>query len=150
MNRLKVAMIWLGGAALLAATGIDTLAVLGRQLGLPLKGSIELVQAAVLVAGSIALICATLADRHARVRLLVDRLGAGLRAVVGRASEVLSALFLACLLIGSAWIAADLWDGHERSEIMGVPWLWLRLFANLSLLVIVVLTVRRAFAGKAA
>ena len=42
------AAIWLGGIALLAATAIDTLAVIGRHLGIPVTGSIELMQAAVL------------------------------------------------------------------------------------------------------
>ena len=42
-------IIWVGGAAMLVATGTDTLAVLGRNFGLPLIGSIEIVQAAVLV-----------------------------------------------------------------------------------------------------
>ena len=75
MTSLRSVMIWTGGIALLAATALDTLAVVGRQVGFALHGAIELIQAAVLVAGSIALIAATAARNHARVRLVVDRLG---------------------------------------------------------------------------
>ena len=52
-------MIWTGGAALLAATAIDTIAVIGRQVGYSVHGAIELIQAAVLAAGAVALIAAT-------------------------------------------------------------------------------------------
>ena len=141
MTSLRSVMIWTGGIALLAATALDTLAVVGRQVGFALHGAIELIQAAVLVAGSIALIAATAARNHARVRLVVDRLGKS-RAWLDRGSELLTASFLAALLIGSAWLAGDLWNSHEISEIAGVPWRWLRLFASLSLAVMVVLTLR--------
>jgi TRAP-type C4-dicarboxylate transport system permease small subunit len=139
---LKKLAIWIGGTALLAATAIDTFAVVGRQVGIPLRGSIELVQAAVLVAGSIALILSTLADRHARVRLLVDRLSENRRRISEAISSLATALFFACLLIGSTWLAADLWFSHEMSEIARVPWLWLRLFANLGLFVTVLIAGR--------
>ena len=93
-------MIWTGGAALLAATAIDTIAVIGRQVGYSVHGAIELIQAAILVAGSLA------------------------------------------LLTGSAWVAADLWNSHEVSEVAGVPWRWMRLAANLALATMLVLTLR--------
>ena len=132
-------MIWAGGLALIAATLIDTLAVIGRQVGFAIHGAIELIQAAVLVAGSLALVAATAANQHARVHLVLDRLGKS-RGWVEQVSELLMAIFVAALLIGSAWLGAELWNSHELSELAGVPWRWLRLFANLSLAVIVVLT----------
>ncbi len=91
--------IWLGGMALLAATLLDTVAVIGRNAGFALHGAIELIQAAVLVAGGVALVMATVAGGHARVHLLLDRLaspaqgagdarlGAGHRAVFRRAAR---------------------------------------------------------------
>ena len=96
MSVAKTIAIWVGGGALLAATAIDTFAVIGRQIGLPLRGAIELIQAAVLVAGCIALVLATHVDRHARV-----------------------------------------------------PWLWLRLFANISLVIVSALALRSVFARRA-
>ncbi|QIK77808.1 TRAP transporter small permease subunit [Sphingomonas piscis] len=145
MTGARSIAVWFGGAALLAATAFDTVAVIGRQVGLPLRGSIELIQAAVLVAGCIALILATAVDRHARVRLVVDRIGEGARATWDSLSNLLTALFLLCLLIGSGWLAIDLWNSHEISEIAHVPWLWLRLFANVSLLIVTLIAFRRAF-----
>ena len=143
---LRDAMIWAGGAALLAATVIDTLAVIGRQIGFPLHGSIELIQAAVLVAGGLALIAATVAGQHARVHLLVDRLRAGRRAAEF-GSDLLTAIFFGCLLAGSAWLSLDLWRSHEISEIVGVPWRWLRMFANLCLLAAIGVVLRQSLKG---
>lgn len=147
MTSARSLMIWIGGAALIAATAIDTLAVIGRQIGMPLRGSIELVQAAVLVAGSIALIAATLGDRHARVRLVVDRLGDRLKPAFDKSSDLLTAMFLIAILAGSAWLAVELWPGHEISEVVGVQWQWLRLFANVSLAIAAAIALRRLFGG---
>ncbi len=131
---MRTLLIWIGGIALLAATFIDTIAVIGRHVGLPLIGSIELMQAAVLVSSSIGIVVATLDNSHARVRLLVDRLQAPKRLIADRFSDGLTLVFLVGVLAGSVWLAIDLWDGHEQSEMLGVPWDVLRLIANLSLL----------------
>ena len=138
MTALRSLMIWTGGLALLAATAFDTLAVIGRQVGFALHGTIELIQAAVLIAGSLALIAATAANNHARVRLLVSRLDRS-REWFERGSDLLTALFVLALLAGSSWLAVDLWSSHEVSEIAGVPWRWLRLFANFALAVVAAL-----------
>jgi TRAP-type C4-dicarboxylate transport system permease small subunit len=130
----KGLVIWLGGTALLAAALADTLAVIGRHVGLPIPGSIELIQAIVLFTASTGLVVATWADSHARVRLVVDRLNPRWRAVADRLSDLLTLVFCVGLLVGSAWLAADLWHSHEQSELLGIPWLLLRLFANASLL----------------
>lgn len=127
------ALIWLGGLALLAATAIDTVSVFGRNAGFSIHGSIELIQAAVLVAGGIALVLATLHGTHAKVHILVDRFSPGRKALSERGAALVTALFFAALLMGSLWLAIDLWNGHEVSELVGVPWRWLRLFANLCL-----------------
>lgn len=147
MSRLQSVMVWTGGAALLAATAVDTIAVIGRQVGFSIHGAIELIQAAVLVAGAIALIAATVANNHARVRILVERLGRA-RPTVERISDSLSILFLAALLVGSVWLAADLWSSHEVSEIAGVPWRWLRLFANFALVVMIAALARDLVRGR--
>lgn len=128
------ALIWLGGLALLAATLIDTIAVVGRNSGFALHGAIELIQAAVLVAGGVALVIATLAESHARVQLLLGRLSPPRKALAERLCALVMALFFAAMLAGSLWLAADLWAAHELSELLGLPWRWLRLFANLCLL----------------
>ena len=132
MTGLRRLAVWIGGGALIAATATDTLAVIGRNTGMPVVGSIELVQAAVLVSGIFGLIFATAGDEHARVRLLTDRSDRG-RAFADIAGALTMALFFAALLVGSVWLAADLWDGHERSELLGVSWRVLRLIANVGL-----------------
>jgi TRAP-type transport system small permease protein len=143
MTSRRSALIWIGGAALLVAMATDTLSVLGRLVGLPFRGSIELVQAAVLVAGSVALIAATLADRHARVRLIVDRFAPKARGPADRLSAFFTAIFFAALLAGSAWIALDLWSSHEISETLRLPWRWLRLFANVGLVAVIIVVLRQ-------
>ena len=144
MTGLRRLAVWIGGAALIAATAVDTLAVIGRNVGLPVVGSIELVQAAVLVSGIFDLIFATADDDHARVRILTDRHARG-RALADVVGPVSMALFFAALLTGSAWLAADLWNGHERSELLGVPWRVLRLIANLGLAACVVVALAALF-----
>jgi len=139
MNIISRLAIWTGGLALLAATAIDTFAVIGRHIGMPLGGSIELMQAAVLVSGALGIVISSLDDAHARVKLVVDRLPPGWRGAADRASDALSVLFVLSLLIGSAWIAFDLRGGHEQSELVGVPWWVLRLVANVCLLATVVI-----------
>lgn len=138
-----------GGLALLAATAIDTVAVIGRNIGLPLTGSIELMQAAVLVSGGIGLVIATTEQSHARVRLLVDKLSPTWRALANRLSDTLTLLFFLALLTGSVWLSADLWDAHEQSEVIGVPWRLLRLIANACLLATSVLLLLRIVRGAA-
>ena len=147
MTVLRRIAVWTGGAALLAATAVDTLAVVGRNIGLPLVGSIELVQAAVLVAGVFGLIFATAGDDHARVRIVTDRLSRG-RAWVDVVGPLSMALFFAALLVGSVWLAADLWHGHERSELLGVSWRALRLIANLGLAACIVVALAAIFRRK--
>jgi TRAP-type C4-dicarboxylate transport system permease small subunit len=132
MTWLRRLAVWIGGGALLAATAIDTLAVIGRNIGLPLVGSIELVQAAVLVSGIFGLIFATAGDDHAQVRIVTDRLGRW-RSHAQLVGPLTTALFFAALLTGSVWLAADLWHGHERSELLGVSWQLLRLVTNFGL-----------------
>ena len=140
----KMILTWIGGAALLAAMSIDTLAVIGRYIGLPLRGSIELIEP-----GSVGLVFATLAANHAKVRLLVERLNESTRNRLDRFWELSSLLFFLCLLAGSVWIAADLWNGHEVSELIGVPWRVLRMFANLCLVVLCAISLRRLLVRRA-
>jgi TRAP-type transport system small permease protein len=148
MSRFRdVAHRWLvlvGGGALLLAMAVDGLAVVGRHIGWPLLGSIEIIQAAVLVAGCAALVVATLAGVHARVHLLVDRMPARPRDLLARIGMLAGALLFGALAAASVWIAADLWPGHEESEWLRVPYRPLRIIALAA-----ALTVAGAFAAAA-
>jgi len=118
-----------GGAALLLAVATDGLAVVGRHLGYPLLGSIEIVQATVLVASAAALVISTLARRHAVVHLLLNRLGMQSKARVTRIGQVCGMLLCLLFVVGGAWIAWDMVGGYEESELLHIPFAPLRLVA---------------------
>jgi TRAP-type C4-dicarboxylate transport system permease small subunit len=144
------ALVWVGGGALLVAMAADTLAMLGRHLQLPLLGSIEIVQAAVLVAASGALLLATICQSHARVHLLLRRMPDGLRARFGSAHFIAAIVLMLALLAGSAWIARDLWSGHEESELLRIPWMPLRIIVVLLLAGLVAVLFRQLLRGSRA
>lgn len=145
---LHRALVIGGGGALLLAMGVDALAVVGRHVGLPLLGSIELVQVAVLVAGAAGLLVATRAGVHASVHLLVDRLPARVRSSLRLLGLLLGALLFAALCAASVWIAADLWHGHEESEWLHLPWRPLRVLTVLAAAAVTVAFVIDALQGK--
>jgi len=147
-ERLYKAAIWVGGLALLAAALIDTIAVFARNLASSLHGSIELIQVAVLIAGSLGLVIAVSSRTHARVHVISERLEGAAKTWLDRLASAAVAAFFLCLLAGSLWIAADLWDGHELSEVMSVPWRLLRLFANLCFFVALLILLRQCWRPK--
>lgn len=127
-------LFYLGAAGLLLAMAVDAVAVVGRHIGWPLLGSIELVQAAILVASSTAMLSATLAGKHATVHMLMDRLSVGPRAVLQKIHAFLCALFFLALACGGIWIASDLWHGYEESEVLHIPFMPLRVISIIAVL----------------
>ena len=132
------ALVWVAGGALLVAMAIDTVAMLGRHLRIPLLGSIEIVQAAVLVAASGALLLATIRESHARVHLLLRRMPGSPRAILDACHHAAAIILVLALLAGSAWIASDLWQGHEESELLRIPWMPLRVIVVLLLIALTI------------
>jgi TRAP-type C4-dicarboxylate transport system permease small subunit len=116
-----------GAIALLAAMAVDFASVVGRHLGFPFLGSIEIVQLLVVVAASAALVGATLSGAHAAVHVITERLPPGQRQFWARVAALLGALFFALLCAGSAWLAADTLPGDERSELLQLPFFPFRL-----------------------
>jgi len=141
-------LFYLGSISLLFAMAVEALAVLGRHIGMPLPGSIELVQAAILVAASAAILSATLADKHARVRLVVNRLKGGPLVMLKRVQAVFSVLFFCALAAGSIWIFMDLWGGYEESEVLHIPFAPLRIVCIVSVLGVAFEFIRRSREGK--
>ncbi len=127
-------LFYLGAAGLLLAMTVDAVAVVGRHIGWPLLGSIELVQAAILVASSTAMLSATLAGKHATVHMLMDRLSARSRAVMQKTHALLCALFFLALAWGGIWILSDLWHGYEESEVLHIPFMPLRVISIIAVL----------------
>lgn len=136
-----------GAAALLLAAGVDVVAVAGRHLGIPLLGSLEIVQALILIASSSALVCATVARKHAAVHILVDRVGPASRGWLQRCSALLCVIFLISLAAGSAWIASDLRGAHEQSELLHIPFAPLRVISCVALLMTAA-AIGRAMLGR--
>jgi TRAP-type C4-dicarboxylate transport system permease small subunit len=116
----------IGSAGLLTATATDALAVLGRHTGFQLLGSIEIVQAAVVLIASSAMVAATIVGSHASVHIVTERLSPQTARRLARGAAVLSALLFALFALGSLWVATDLWTGFEQTELLGIPLKWLR------------------------
>lgn len=139
LARLSQASFVAGAMGLLLAMAVDASAVIGRHLGAPLLGSIELVQTCVVLMGSSALVGTTLRQRHASVHLVTERLSPSPRELLRRVASALSAAFFLVIALGSLIVMRDLWAGDERSELLGLPYVPLRLFFTASVLAIVVL-----------
>jgi len=137
------ALVLVGGAGLFVALAVDTFAMLGRHLRLPLLGSIEIVQAAVLVAACSALVVATLANAHARVHLLQRRAAPRVRDALEIFHGACALLFVISLLLGSYWLTRDLWPGFEESELLRIPYRPLRVLTLATLAALTAMLVWR-------
>jgi len=143
------ALIIIGGFALLGAMAVDVVAVIGRAIQVPLLGSIELVQYVVGIAGSLAMIVATLNRRHAVVMILYNRFSGTMKSVAGLVNGLCATLFFLALLAGSLWLLADLWQGYEESELWHLPYRPLRLLmAGALLIVACIFLVQAIMAGR--
>jgi len=142
------ALVAIGGAALLIAMAVDALALVGRNLGVPLLGSIEVVQMAVLVSGAVAILIATFAGVHAHVNLLISRATPRLRSALETLAQAASAAFFLALAAGSLWIAHDMWSGGEESELLHLPYRPLRLFTVLAMISVAIAFAVRALSRR--
>ena len=124
---VRIAMA-VGSVALLLAMGTEAMAVIGRHTRMPLVGSVEFVQACVVVATSSAIVAATVLDAHARVHLLTARLSPAGQARLRRLADLLSAAVFAVFAGGSIWLAAEMWSTTEKTQLLGVPLAPLRAF----------------------
>lgn len=141
-------VFWVGSVGLLSAAAIDGISVLGRHAGFAFLGSIELVQVAVVLIASSAMIGATIVGSHAAVHIVTERLSPRGAGRAKRIAALLAALTFALFAIGSAWVMADLWDGHERTELLLLPLRWFRLIWVAAALVIAGLFAVQAFTRR--
>jgi TRAP-type C4-dicarboxylate transport system permease small subunit len=119
-------LFYFGAGGLLVAMTVEAIAVAGRQLGIPLLGALEIIQTAILVTASAAMLSATLADAHASVRLLLERLRPAAQEILHRLAMLVSAAFFACLTVAVTWLTADAWHEFEHSELLHIPYRPLR------------------------
>ena len=125
---LEGVVLLTGAVGLIGAMLADGIAVVGRHIGIPFTGSIELVQAFIVLGAASAIAYASLGATHAAVDLVFHRLPISAQHLANRFAALLGFLFLAALVIGSAWIAWEYRDAGERTELLGIELKWLRLF----------------------
>jgi TRAP-type C4-dicarboxylate transport system permease small subunit len=70
----------------------------------------------------------------------------GRRVLLG-VSEVVSAGVFLWFAAGSLWIAAEMRHGHEHSELLRIPWSWLRVTWIAASLLIAAVFLARALRG---
>jgi TRAP-type C4-dicarboxylate transport system permease small subunit len=122
------ALLLTGAIGLIGAMVTDSIAVIGRHAGIPFTGSIELVQAFIALGAASGIAYASLGATHAAVDLVFHRLPISAQHLAHRLAALLGFLFLAALVVGSAWIAWEYRDAGERTELLGIELKWLRLF----------------------
>ncbi|MFM6930998.1 MAG: TRAP transporter small permease subunit [Novosphingobium sp.] len=134
-----------GGVGLIGATLSDAIAVTGRHAGFNLLGSIELVQAAVVLLATSAMLIATITDNHASVHMLTSRLSTKRARMMARVAAFVSGVTFLVILAGSLWISAEMWNAHEQSELLHIPFRWLRMVWLIAALLIAWQFFKRAF-----
>jgi TRAP-type C4-dicarboxylate transport system permease small subunit len=122
-------LFYIGAAGLMTAMLVEALAVLGRLIGMPVLGALEIIQAAILLTASTSMLSATLVRAHATVHLVLDRLSPPLRAVFERAAALVSAALFAVLTYAAIWLTAEAWYEFEHSEVLRIPFRPLRIVA---------------------
>lgn len=116
----------LGAIGLGGAMTTDAVAVAGRHLGIAPLGSIEVMRALIVILATSAMLMATLVDGHARVRIVLEKVSAPTVAQLERLADIVSAIAFLWLAAGSIWLASDLWNGTEVTELLHLPLRWLR------------------------
>jgi len=120
-------LFYVGSGGLLCVMLVEAAAVIGRHIGMPVMGALEIVQAAIVPAACAGMLIATLRGAHAAVHMLTERLTEATRARVELGTAVLAALLFAALCGGAAWLASEYWNSYEQSEVLHIPFRPLRL-----------------------
>jgi TRAP-type transport system small permease protein len=119
-------LFYAGSAGLLCMMVVEAAAVVGRHIGTPVMGALEIVQAAIVFAACAGMLIATLRGAHATVHMLTERLPDSARRWIGLLGAVLAGLFFAAMCGGGAWLAAEYWNSYEQSEVLHIPFRPLR------------------------
>jgi TRAP-type C4-dicarboxylate transport system permease small subunit len=133
---------YVGGGGLFVAMATDAIAVLGRHAGFALLGSIEIVQACIVLIASSSMIFATLKGTHAAVHILTEHLPPTVAERLAKIALTLSILLFVALGFGCTWIAFELWNTGERTEVLHIPLKPLRLIQIAALLFVATLFLR--------
>lgn len=142
-------LFYLGAGGLMIAMTIEAIAVLGRQLGMPLLGALEIIQAAILLTASASMLSATLVGAHATVHLLIERLSPTTQRGLKSIAALISAAFFACLSISAAWLTIEAWNDFEHSELLHIPYRPLRIVVVIMTAAVAVVFAYQAVRGAA-
>jgi TRAP-type C4-dicarboxylate transport system permease small subunit len=143
-------LFYIGAIGLLLAMSVEAIAVLGRHFGVPFFGALELMQTAILMTASAAMVSTTISNTHARVTLLTERVSPRARDVLNRLSAFLSVVFFLGLAAGALWLAVDAWNEYEQSELLHIPFRPLRVISVAAAMAIAVLFARDLLRRKGA
>jgi len=132
-------LFYVGAIGLLLAMSVEAVAVLGRHIGIPFFGALELIQTAILLTASAAMVSTTMSNTHARVTLLTERIGPRARSILNRVAALLSAVFFCGLAAGALWLTMDAWNEYEQSELLHIPFRPLRVISFAAMVAIAVL-----------
>ena len=78
------------------------------------------------------------------MHIILERVPPGARRALTAFGALLGAAAFALLAAGSIWIAADLWNGQEQTELLSIPLKPLRLYWCASALLIAGVFLARA------
>ena len=144
-------LFYLGAGGLLLMMVVETVAVIGRHVGAPLMGALEIVQAAIVPAACASMLIATLRGAHAAVHMLTDRMPEAAQRLTLRVGSVLAGLCFTALAAGSAWLAAENWNSFEQTEVLHIPFRPLRVLITLAAAALALVFFHRALRpGKGA
>jgi TRAP-type C4-dicarboxylate transport system permease small subunit len=111
-------LFYVGSAGLLCVMLVEAAAVVGRHIGMPVMGALEIVQVAIVPAACAGMLIATLRGAHAAVHMLTERLPRGTRRWIDLAAAILAGVFFAALCAGGTWLAVEYWNSYEQSEVL--------------------------------
>lgn len=131
-KRPRGLLFYAGSAGLLCMMLVEAAAVIGRHIGTPVMGALELVQAAIVPAACAGMLIATLRGAHAAVHMLTERLPPAVRRATEVAGALLAAVFFAALSVGAAWLAIEYWNSYEQSEVLHISFRPLRLLVTVT------------------
>ena len=149
VQRPRGALFYIGAAGLLAMMLIEGVAVIGRHIGVPLMGALEIVQVAIVPAACASMLIATLHGTHAAVSMLTERMPAAAQVWTSRLGSVLAGLCFAALCAGSAWLAVEYWNSFEQTEVLHISFRPLRVVVTIAAAALALVFFHRALrAGK--
>ena len=141
-------LFYVGTAGLLTTMAVETAAVIGRRIGMPVTGALEIVQAAIVPAACASMLIATIHGAHAAVHMLTDRMSPSARRRVLAAGSVLAGLCFTALCAGSAWLAMEYWNSFEQTEVLHIPFRPLRAIVTLAAAALASAFFHRAFRAE--